>query len=96
MPHAPARIEETAAWLHKSEKDLWRAGMSLTLDPPDTEDCLFHCRQAAEKSLKAFLVWRDRQFRKTHDLEELAHLCSAMQTDLAEATRGLSPLTRFA
>jgi HEPN domain-containing protein len=53
MPPDPVRIEETAAWIKKSRKDLWRATMALTLDPPDTEDCLFHSQQAVEKSLKA-------------------------------------------
>lgn len=96
MPDDPLRAEEAAAWLNKSLKDLWRARANLTLDPPDTEDSLFHCQQAAEKSLKAFLVWRDRPFRKTHDLEELAHVCSGLEPRLGDATRGLSPLTRFA
>lgn len=96
MPHDPARVEETAAWLNKSFRDLLRARRNLALDPPDTEDGLFHCQQAVEKSLKAFLVWRDRPFRKTHDLEELAHVCSGLDPALANATRGLAPLTRFA
>ena len=56
MQPDPVRVEETAGWVKKSRKDLWRAEGALTLDPPDTEDCLFHCQQAAEKSLKAFLV----------------------------------------
>ena len=38
--------------MKKSRKDFWRAESVLTLDPPDTEDCLFHCQQAVEKSLK--------------------------------------------
>ena len=58
MQPDPIRVEETLAWVKKSRKDLWRAESVLTLDPPDTEDCLFHCQQAVEKSLKAFLVWR--------------------------------------
>ena len=29
------------------------------------------CQQAAEKSLKAFLTWHERAFRRTHELEEL-------------------------
>ena len=32
--------------------------------------------QAAEKSLKAFLTWYERTFRRTHDLEELGKLPS--------------------
>jgi HEPN domain-containing protein len=76
----PIRIAEAAAWLEKSHKDEWRAERVLMLDPPDTEDCLFHCQQAVEKSLKAFLVWRDHPFRKTHDLVELARQCGPRST----------------
>jgi HEPN domain-containing protein len=75
MQPDPIRVEETLAWMKKSCKDLWRAESVLTLDPPDTEDCLFHCQQAVEKSLKAFLVWRDQSFRRTHDLVELTRQC---------------------
>jgi HEPN domain-containing protein len=96
MQHDPVRVEETAAWLNKSRKDLRRAETALTLDPPDTEDCLFHCQQAAEKSLKAFLVWRDQPFRKTHDLVELTRQCMDLEPALSDVTRGLGPLTRFA
>jgi hypothetical protein len=56
MQPDPIRVEETLAWIKKSRKDLWRAESVLTLDPPDTEDCLFHCRQAVEKSM----VWTNR------------------------------------
>ncbi|MBI3683176.1 MAG: HEPN domain-containing protein [Acidobacteria bacterium] len=92
----PIRVEETTAWLEKSRKDLWRAENVLTLDPPDTEDCLFHCQQAVEKSLKAFLVWRDHPFRKTHDLVELTRQCVDLEPTLADVLRGVGGLTRFA
>jgi len=42
MQPDPIRVEETLAWVKKSRKDLWRAESLLTLDPPDTEDCLFY------------------------------------------------------
>lgn len=96
MQPDPVRAEETAAWAKKSRKDLWRAELTLTLDPPDTEDCLFHCQQAVEKSLKSFLVWRDQPFRKTHDLVELARQCVDLEPLLDAATSGLGTLTRFA
>jgi HEPN domain-containing protein len=39
-------------------------------------DATFHCQQAVEKTIKAFLTWHDRAFRKTHDLVELGAECS--------------------
>jgi HEPN domain-containing protein len=90
------RVEETAAWVMKARKDLWRAETTLACEPPDTEDCVFHCQQAAEKTLKAFLTWSDRPFRKTHDLIELARQRREAQPSLASALDGLGPLSRYA
>jgi hypothetical protein len=39
--------------------------------------------QAVEKSLKAFLTWHERTFRRTHDLEELGKDCQAIDPTLA-------------
>jgi hypothetical protein len=46
-------------------------------------NALFFCQQAAEKSLKAFLTWHERAFRRTHDLEELGEACRAIDGTLA-------------
>jgi len=43
----------------------------------------FHCQQAAEKYLKAFLVYNDEEPPKTHDLIELAKLCNAFKDDFS-------------
>ena len=37
----------------------------------------FHFHQAAEKYLKSFVVARDLEFRKIHDLSVLLAICSA-------------------
>lgn len=61
-----ARAEDAGAWLQKAALDLRAAAHDLTAaDPGLWSDVLFHAQQAAEKSLKAFLAWRDVPFRKT-------------------------------
>jgi len=35
----------------------------------------FHAQQAVEKYLKAFLIFQQIDFRKTHDTSELLNLC---------------------
>ena len=50
------RAADTRAWLSKAEADLRGATVDLAADPPLLEDALFHCQQAAEKALKAFLT----------------------------------------
>ena len=65
------RRGDTRSWFEKAQKDLRCAQIDLAADPPALEDALYHCQQAAEKSLKGFLVWHDQPFPKTHDLGRL-------------------------
>lgn len=55
MPDDPRRAEDTRAWLLKAEDDLRGATIDLGAEPPLLGDAAFHCQQAVEKSLKAFL-----------------------------------------
>ena len=83
MPLDPACAAEVHAWLTKVSADLRAAEHDLAADPPLLEDSLFHCQQAAEKTLKAFLTSRNTSFRKTHDLNELgfsAHKSSLLSS----------------
>ncbi len=75
MPLDPVLLRNTAAWLAKALQDMERVDRCLAVDSPDVEDALFHCQQAAEKALKAFLTFHDQPFRKTHDLAALGALC---------------------
>jgi HEPN domain-containing protein len=59
MPPDPQRLADTAPWLRKASNDLRYAAIDLAADPSAPEDAVFHCQQAVEKALKAFLVWRD-------------------------------------
>jgi HEPN domain-containing protein len=71
MPHDPARVADTRAWLQKADGDLRAAEHDQTAHPPLLGDVTFHAQQTAEKAFKAFLTWHDKPFRKTHNLEEL-------------------------
>lgn len=51
-----------------------RARVEARADPPLMRGALFHCQQAADHALKAFLTLREVAFRKTHDLDELGRL----------------------
>jgi len=63
---------------------------------PLIEDALFHCQQAAEKSMKGFLTSHDSIFRRTHDLDELARACESIDPSLAEVLGPARDLTVFA
>ncbi len=92
----PARIEATREWLGKVAIDLRSAEIVLAAQPPVLEDALFHCQQAVEKALKAFLAWHDRPFRKTHDLRDLREKCCDIDHTLAGSLAPVTALTDYA
>jgi HEPN domain-containing protein len=92
----PEKLAEVWSWLKKAASDLRGADIDLAASPPFIEDMLFHCKQAAEKSMKGFLTAHDRVFRKTHDLDELASACEAVNPTLKESLNPARDLTVFA
>jgi len=68
-----AKIQRTRAWLRYAARDLRVARASLR---PDAEAEPYHAafwaQQAAEKALKAALVYADIPFEATHNLDALA------------------------
>ena len=76
---APPEVPEiAAAWLRKAGHDLEAARRI----PAVREDCpydtvCFHCQQAAEKPLKAWMTASGQAAPKTHDLEPLYIAASA-------------------
>jgi HEPN domain-containing protein len=96
MPHDPARVADTRAWLQKADNDLRAAEHDQTAHPPLLGDLTFHSQQTAEKAFKAFLTWHDRPFRKTHNLEELGEACLALDPSLKPVVDRAVVLTQYA
>lgn len=96
MPADPVLVAETKAWLHKASLDLRAAEHDLTATPPLLADAVFHCQQAAEKTLKAFLMWHHTPFRKTHSLEEIGEQCLDIDRTLQNVVDRAVPLTEYA
>ena len=96
MPHDPARVADTKAWLAKAVDDLNAAEHLLSGSPALPGVAVFHCQQAAEKAMKGFLAWHDVPFRKTHDLEEVGEACLAIDPALEEIVDRAVPLTEYA
>lgn len=53
-----AKAEEIRAWLLKALHDLESAEWLLARPEPLCSAAGFHCQQASEKALKAYLTWR--------------------------------------
>lgn len=63
--------EEALRWIGKADQDLRAARLLLDAIP---EQAAFHAQQALEKTLKALLVARCQDVRKTHDISTLVVL----------------------
>jgi HEPN domain-containing protein len=55
----------------------------------------FHCQQAAEKALKAFLAWHDQTVPRTHDLPALPAQCRALEPGLTTLQQAASTLDDY-
>jgi len=73
-PPEAVKEEFTREWIRKAESDFKTAEHLLQSGPDFAEGTAFHSQQAAEKYLKAFLVWHQIEFQKTHDIEALLRL----------------------
>ena len=60
------------------------------------DTAIYHCQQAAEKALKAFLVYRDIEFEKVHNLNTLLELCAEVEPSFKELSDAASNLTPYA
>ena len=96
MQHDPVRTADTRGWLRKALIDLQAGEFELGGDVSLAADAVFHAQQAVEKSMKGFLAWHDRPFRKTHELEEIGEACLAIDPSLRELVDRAVPLTEYA
>lgn len=97
MPDDAARLEDVRAWLAKAALDLRAADLELSTPAAALwGDVTFHAQQAAEKALKALLAFHDEPFRKTHSIEELGRLCTAIAPALRPVVDAAVPLTAYA
>lgn len=79
-------------WIFFAQEDLRSGNASMNDDI--SHDVCFHAQQAAEKILKAFLVYHKQEIPKTHDLEYLLKVCSEI-IDLDHFQDHLNYLNKF-
>lgn len=64
--------EEAERFLRLAKRDQAAFAALLNASAVDPAVACFHAQQAAEKALKAVMCLRGLEYRRTHDLEELA------------------------
>lgn len=83
------------SWIEKASNDLKAARIIAAATDGPIETAIYHCQQAAEKSVKAYLVFREIPFEKTHDIVRLIRQAEPSESRFAdhlEAARILTPL----
>jgi HEPN domain-containing protein len=82
-------------WLKMAEEE-FAIAESLIQEPIGLAGACFHCQQAAEKTLKAWLMAHDVRPEKTHELEELVAACSQIDSPFSQLLADAESLTEYA
>ena len=93
MPPDAPLVEE---WLRKARRDLYMAALAAQNPAAAPDAWGFHCQQAAEKALKAFLHFHEREVERTHDVDFLVLECSAIDPAFGAWSEVAGMLTAFA
>ena len=75
-------------WIEKADHDLIAADILIQSNPIILDIACFHCQQAVEKYLKAFLVYHNHDFIFTHNLDYLIQQCSSISSDFVDLDMG--------
>lgn len=86
--------DDPREWLNRARSNLIQA---KALQPGVyLEDLCFNAQQAAEKAIKALLIYRDVAFPYIHDLTKLLGLLQEAGEQIPDAVKRAGLLTRFA
>lgn len=92
----PPELAEVHEWLRKARQDRRMAEAGLAQTPPITDAAAFHCQQAAEKCIKAYLLHCRHAFERIHDLRALLDACVQLDPAWEQLRDTVEPLTAYA
>jgi len=90
------RMEMVKQWIRKGDHDLGTAKITYLHIPEYLDTVTFHCQQAIEKYLKAYLVHRAVAFRFTHDLVYLLETIVSVDPELEKYFDEVAELQSYA
>lgn len=82
--------------MKKADRDLEVAERELKITDPLTDIICFHAQQSAEKYMKAYLIFLDIEFQKTHDVEDLVAVAGKKDPSVLEFKDIGAELSAFA
>lgn len=93
---SPESSELAKVWLTKAKSDLATAKLLIEGNERYLDTGSYHCQQAAEKAIKAWLTAVEVVFTKTHSLEILVKLCIPSEPGFQRFLNHAMELTPFA
>jgi HEPN domain-containing protein len=84
--------QEARRWLAKADEDLAAAQRLL---PEIVNQAAFHVQQAMEKTLKALMVAKRQEIRRTHDISLLVSLVRPLWPDLIPQRFPIAEITEW-
>jgi len=78
--------EKVNQWIIKAENDINSANYLLLSEKIICDTICFHCQQASEKYLKAYIVSRNIVPLKTHKLSQILYTCISIDSSFEELT----------
>jgi len=89
-------IDDVMEWIEIADNDLDSAILLNESIRKHCEIICYHCAQAVEKYLKAYLIFKNITPKKTHDLRFLNDLCIELNNDFEKIITECSYLNKFA
>jgi HEPN domain-containing protein len=90
-----AAQELAREWLTKALHDLQTARITANAVDGPLDTAIYHCQQAAEKSVKGWLQSKDDPFPKSHDIEDLVGRAALINPDFGNLAQAASVLTPY-
>jgi HEPN domain-containing protein len=85
----------TREWLTKALHDLQTARIIANAPDGPLDTAIYHCQQAAEKSLKGWLTANSNPFEKTHDIRRLIKQAASALPDFNRFSTAAEVLTPY-
>jgi len=80
-------------WINSAQEDL--DAITLTSQVPLLAHTCYHCGQAIEKILKAYIIAKESRLIKTHDIEDLLGKCQNHSSDFGKFEYICEDLTKY-
>ncbi|HEY9114416.1 MAG TPA: HEPN domain-containing protein [Bacteroidales bacterium] len=90
------QTKQASLWIVKGDHDLGTASITYLHIPEYLDTVTYHCQQAVEKYLKAYLIFLSSEFKFSHDLVYLLDLINSKDSDFEKYYDNVSELQGYA